>query len=163
MIFKIILSTFILFISIHTCTAQQITKNGSRYEFQNRIYTSYEIGDILKNDLIAKPYYNKFRSKIKRGKKIALLGCGVIAGAVGQYYFYEKGASCEGPCIPLSWRIGLVGTIISFVGLMTNANGYTYLSKSIKVYNKNQTQSNELSHTFNIGITESGLGISYNF
>ena len=163
MVLRNIISTLLILFSIENANTQQITNNGSRYEFDNTIYTAYEIGSVLEKDWEAKPYYDTFRSRIQKGKKIALLGCGVIAGAVAQYYFNEKGSTCEGPCIPLSWRIGLGGTIISLIGLFTNANGYTHLSKSIRIYNKNHPQLEELGHTFNIGITTSGFGISYTF
>ena len=84
--------TFLFLMIVATVAAQQITKNGSRYEFENVIYTSYEIGSILEKDYEAKAYYDIFRSRIKKGKKIVLVGGGVIASGIAYYYMNEKGS-----------------------------------------------------------------------
>ena len=143
--------------------AQQITKDGSRYKFENTIYTSYEIGEILKNDFYAKPFYDNFRSKSKKGKDITLIGGSLVIGAIAYGYFVENDPICDGPCIPFSGILGASGVVISLAGFVTSASGYTNLNKSIKVYNQNHAQSDELSYIFNIGVTESGIGISYTF
>ena len=115
----------------------------------------------------AKHYYEQFRSRIKKGRKVTLFDLGTIVGSLSYLYLFERAPTCGALCVHSSLLFGIGvgggGVIMSLAGLLTSANDYTSLSKSIKVYNRNQPQSKELSHTFNIVITDSGLGISYTF
>lgn len=168
MIHRLIFSALLFTVSIHISDAQQISKNGSRYEYDHTIYTSYEIGSILENDSEAKTYYDTFRFKIRKGRNVALFGGGLIIGSITYIHVYEKpttGGTLSDVEDSLILGIGVIltGTITSLVGLITIANGYTNLSKSIRVYNDNHPKSKELGHTLQIGMTNAGIGIAYRF
>ncbi len=155
-----------LFFSIFHTTGQGIIKKGSKYEYDQLIYSKKDLWKILKVDQDAYALYKKSKSKQRVANIFGSVSLVSILG-IGVYSYSLQ--HCEGsPCLRhVGPVIGLLTTAIvtGIIGITANADAEIEFKEALRMFNENHksklgAQFLELNKDMNLPIQ---FGLSFSF